>query len=198
MVMRMFNYSILIVVCLIWVYVLSVLKRAKTDTFYFLVGSAGLFVLLLLWSKPYGVWLFSTVVTGAVGLVGSLTGLFEAFDMAHVIQVISHRQTHIMVVDYECSGIIETAAFWGLIAFYPVYTIKRRLILAIAGAACLFAANVMRLTIVAITVYFFGDSSFYLAHAIIGRLVFYTIAILWYYFVFTKGQLVNRVLTERG
>nr|MWN21408.1 hypothetical protein [Leuconostoc lactis] len=66
-----------------------------------IVGSAGLFVLLLLWSKPYGVWLFSTIVTGAVGLVGSLTGLFETFGMAHVIQVISHQQTHIMVVDYE-------------------------------------------------------------------------------------------------
>lgn len=194
----MLNPTLLVGGVIIWGYVLSVLKRAKKDTFYFLVGSSGLFVLLILGSKPYGVWLFSTMITWAVGLVGAVTSLFNTFDTAHVIQVVSQHQTNLMVVDYECSGIIETAAFWGLIAFYPIYTVKRRVILAIIGAACFFVANVIRLSTVATIVHFFGQSSFYLGHAIIGRLVFYVIAIFWYYFVFTKGQLVNQVLAKRG
>lgn len=194
----MLNLAVLVGGIIIWGYVLSVLKRAKTDPFYFLVGSSGLFVLLILCSKPYGVWLFSTMVTWAAGFVGAVTGLFNTFDTAHVIQVVSQHQTNIMVVDYECSGIIETAAFLGLIAFYPIYTVERRAILAVTGVVCFFIANVIRVSVVAITVHFGGESSFYLGHAVIGRLVFYAIAIFWYYFVFTKGQLVNQALAKRG
>ncbi len=138
------------------------------------------------------------MVTWAAGFVGAVTGLFNTFDTAHVIQVVSQHQTNIMVVDYECSGIIETAAFLGLIAFYPIYTVERRAILAVTGVVCFFIANVIRVSVVAITVHFGGESSFYLGHAVIGRLVFYAIAIFWYYFVFTKGQLVNQALAKRG
>ncbi|MBA1307628.1 exosortase family protein XrtG, partial [Pseudomonas stutzeri] len=42
----MLNNAVIIGLIIIWVYVLSVLKRAKTDAFYFLAGSAGLFVIL--------------------------------------------------------------------------------------------------------------------------------------------------------
>ncbi|WP_243284634.1 hypothetical protein [Leuconostoc citreum] len=80
----MLNNAVIIGLIIIWVYVLSVLKRAKTDAFYFLAGSAGLFVILLLWSKPYGVWLFSTILTWSAGVVGHLTGLFDTF-YAHML-----------------------------------------------------------------------------------------------------------------
>ncbi|MFT9388535.1 MAG: exosortase family protein XrtG [Leuconostoc sp.] len=192
------NNAVLIGLLVSWIYILSVLKRAKTDAFYFLVGSAGMFVLLLLWSKPYGVWLFSTIVTWSVGTVGHITGLFDTFSAAHVIRVISDHQTSILIVDYECSGIIETTAFWGLIAFYPVYSLERRAALAAIGAGWFFGANIIRLTLVAAAIYFLGPGSFFIVHSIIGRLGFYAVAILWYYLVFTKGQLVNQVLSRKG
>lgn len=194
----MLNNAILVGCVVFWVYILSVLKRARTDAFYFLVGSAGLFVILLLWSKPYGIWLFSTIITWAVGIVGHLTGMFTTFYSAHVIQVIADHHASILLVDYECSGIIETTAFWGLIAFYPIYTPERRLVLAVVGAVWFFLANVLRLSFVAIVIYYFGDGAFYIAHSILGRLLFYSIAILLYYLVFTKGQIVNSAMTQKG
>lgn len=194
----MLNNAVIIGLIIIWIYVLSVLKRAKTDTFYFLTGSAGLFVILLLWSKPYGVWLFSTILTWSAGVVGHLTGLFDTFYASHVIQVVANHHTSILLVDYECSGIIETTAFWGLIAFYPVYDAQKRLMLALIGALWFFLANTLRLSFVAIVIYYFGDGAFYVAHSIIGRLLFYSIAILLYYLVFTKGQLVNQMLKKQG
>ncbi|WP_220739391.1 exosortase family protein XrtG [Leuconostoc miyukkimchii] len=186
--------TIIIFSLIIWVYGLSVLKRAKTDAFYFLFGSIGLFIILIMVSKPYGVWLFSSIVTWGVGLIGKLTGLFTTLYSSHIIQVIANHRTSILLVDYECSGIIETTAFWGLIAFYPVYNGQKRFILGIIGMFWIFMANVIRLSVVAVIVYYFGDGSFYLAHSIIGRLIFYILAIILYYLVFTKGQLVNRLL----
>ncbi|MBM7545097.1 exosortase family protein XrtG [Periweissella beninensis] len=192
----MLSKTIIILSIIIWVYGLSVLKRAKTDAFYFLFGSVGLFIILILLSKPYGVWLFSSVVTWGVGIIGKLTGLFTTFYSSHIIQVIANHRTSILLVDYECSGIIETTAFWGLIAFYPVYRGQKRLLLGLFGFVWIYMANVIRLSFIAVTVYYFGNGAFYLAHSIIGRLIFYTLAIILYYVVFTKGQLVNRMLSH--
>ena len=192
----MLSKTIIILTLIVWVYGLSVLKRAKTDAFYFLFGSIGLFIILIILSKPYGVWLFSSVVTWGVGIVGKMTGLFSTLYSSHIIQVIANHRTSILLVDYECSGIIETTAFWGLIAFYPVYKGQKRVILGLVGMIWIFLANVLRLSFVAVVVYYFGNDAFYLAHSIIGRLIFYVLAIILYYIVFTKGQLVNKFLAK--
>ena len=72
--------TIILIVVLLWIYSLSVFKRAKLDAFYFLMGSLGLFIVLVLWSKPYAIWLFSTIMTWGVGLVGD----FFEIGRAHV------------------------------------------------------------------------------------------------------------------
>jgi len=115
-----------------------------------------------------------------------------------VIQVVNHHHLSLFMIDYECSGLIESAAFLGLIAFYPIYSRQHRVILAILGLIWLFVANIVRLSLVAIMIHFFGDRVFYLAHAILGRLLFYSLAIILYYLVFTKGQLVNRLFKKLG
>ncbi|MCT8388077.1 exosortase family protein XrtG [Leuconostoc lactis] len=194
----MLKYMLLFVGFVFWLYCLTVLKRAKNGAFYFLVGSTGLFIGLLLMSKPYGIWLFATAMTWAVGLVGQITGFFTTFYLAHVIQVVNHHHLSLFMIDYECSGLIESAAFLGLIAFYPIYSRQHRVILAVLGLIWLFVANIVRLSLVAIMIHFFGDRVFYLAHAILGRLLFYSLAIILYYLVFTKGQLVNRLFKKLG
>lgn len=194
----MLKYMLLLVCVMLWVYLLTVLKRAKNGAFYFLAGSAGVFIFLLFMSKPYGIWLFATAMTWSVGLVGHATGFFTTFYFTHVIQVVVDHHISLFVIDYECSGIIESTAFIGLIAFYPIYSIKRRFVLGILGILWFFIANIVRLSMVAIMIYLFGDNLFYLAHAILGRLLFYGLAILLYYLVFTKGQLVNRIFKKIG
>ena len=79
-----------------------------------------------------------------------------------------------------------------------MYDAQKRLMLALIGALWFFLANTLRLSFVAIVIYYFGDGAFYVAHSIIGRLLFYSIAILLYYLVFTKGQLVNQMLKKQG
>ncbi|OIM02122.1 exosortase family protein XrtG, partial [Oenococcus oeni] len=98
--------TIILIGTIIWVYILSVLKRAKLSAFYFITGSVGLFLILMALSRPYGIWLFSTIVTRGIGLFGSLSGMFTAFYRENLIEIQNTHDTILMFVDYECSGII--------------------------------------------------------------------------------------------
>lgn len=94
-----------------------------------------------------------------------------------------------MTIDYECSGIIETTAFASLLAFYPMYSRKEKVFYLILGLLWIYLSNVIRLMIVIIMVHVGGASMFYLAHTIIGRIVFYILVIALYYNVFTYSRL---------
>ncbi|MFT8469926.1 MAG: exosortase family protein XrtG [Oenococcus sp.] len=183
--------SLILIGTLIWVYLLSVFKRAKLTAFYFILGSIGLFFILIALSRPYGVWLLSSLVTWGTGILGSLTGMFSTFYRENLIEIANTHHTILMFVDYECSGIIETTAFWGLVAFYPVYSRKERSLIAVGGALWIYLANILRLFVVATLIYFFGGQAFFWAHSILGRLFFYILVIILYYNVFTKAHIIK-------
>ena len=56
----------------VWLYLLSVMKRSKLSAFYFILGSVGLFYLLIVFSRPYWVWFLTQLVIKVVDLFGSL------------------------------------------------------------------------------------------------------------------------------
>jgi hypothetical protein len=53
--------SLLLFGIIIWIYLLSVLKRAKLTAFSFIVGSVGLFFILMAISSPYWIWFLPTM-----------------------------------------------------------------------------------------------------------------------------------------
>ncbi len=57
-------------------------------------------------------------------------------------------------------------------------------------------ANLIRLFTVVSIVHFGGGELYYLAHAIIGRMVFYVLVIALYYNVFTYSQLARGIYRE--
>lgn len=175
----------------IWLYLLSVLKRAHLSAFYFIVGSVGLFFILIALSNPYWVWFFTHAVVTAIQGLGALTGMCVVMAKYGIVHILSAHATVTMTIDYECSGIIETMAFLGLVIFFPTYTRRERIFYAVLGILWIYLDNVLRLAIVVTIVHFAGPSSFFLAHTIIGRLVFYVLVIMLYYNVFTYSQLAR-------
>ncbi len=57
------------------------------------------------------------------------------------------------------------------------------------GTLWIYVANVIRLASVIVIVHFGGGNLFFIAHSIVGRLVFYVLVIILYYDVFTYSQL---------
>lgn len=173
----------------LWIYILTVFKRANLYFFKFIFGAVGLFFFMIVILQPYLVTVLSELVTAVSGAVGEMTNYYKAFYQYSLILISSGTSTVSMYIDYECSGVIEILAFTSLLWFFPVYNTMEKIMYNIIGVIWIFAANVLRIFIICVLVYYFGNNIFYFAHTILARFVFYGLSIILYFYVFTKSQI---------
>lgn len=175
-----------------WSYSIFVLWRAKLTFFKFLVGSVGMFVLLMLLLQPILTAPLSKAVAAVTGLIGEWTGAFYSYYQYSLVFIRHGADSISLYVDYECSGIIEIFAFSSLLWFFPLYSIVEKLVVNIIGIIWIFLSNIIRMTSICLLVYFFGNDIFFFAHAIFGRIIFYTLSIILFFYVFTRAQIMKQ------
>ncbi|MCY1714348.1 exosortase family protein XrtG [Caproiciproducens galactitolivorans] len=174
----------------LWLYILRVGYRSKLDFFTFVWGSVGLFIFLMIWVSPSLSVPFSRLVSYVSGLVGQATHLYEASTQLGILFVPNAKSSVIsLYIDLECSGIIEIMAFLSMLFFFPVFSGKEKLAIGTGAVVWIFAANILRVFLICLMVYYYGLDAFYLAHSIVGRMVFYVLSIALYFLVFTKSQI---------
>ena len=187
------NFLVIISI-VVWIYMLSVFRRGRLDFFEYIWGSVGIFVFMMILIQPIVTRPLTQLVTSASGVIGKLTGLFEAYRDYSII-FITNKATNSSIslyVDYECSGIIEMMAFVALLAFFKVYDKGQRVIVGIVGCIGIFISNIIRIITICVMVKIWGNSVYYLAHTVVGRLVFYALAVALYYVVFTHSQVIKQ------
>jgi len=180
-----------VLLLLVWLYALSVLDRAELNFWHFIAGSLGLFLFLMALVRPVMTKPLGQAVAAIAGLVGSLTGTFSAYFRYGILFIQAVGGAITLQIDFECSGIIEIMAFLSLLVFFRVYTGWERVFLSITGTAYIVLANALRVTIICEMIHFFGPDVYYLAHTLVGRIVFYVLSILLYFYVFTKPQVIR-------
>ncbi len=180
-----------VLLVLAWLYGLYVLDRAKLNFWHFIVGSIGLFLLLMVVARPVLTEPLARGVAAIAGLVGTVTGTFSAYFRYGILFVQAVGGAITLQIDFECSGIIEIIAFLSLLVFFRVYTRWERVFLAITGTAFIMVANALRVVAICEMIHFLGPDVYYIAHTILGRIVFYVLSILLYFYVFTKPQIVR-------
>lgn len=183
--------SITVICFVLWIYILSIFKRAKTDYFYYLCGSIGIFVFCMITIQPFLTKILMNVVTSISGLIGQITSLYSAYQDYNIIFVenLANQTSISLCIDYECAGIIEMLAFVSLVAFFQVYDVLERVIISIMGCISIFIFNIIRIFCICITVYYGGNDMYYIAHTLIGRMIFYAFSVILYYRVFTYAQI---------
>ena len=195
-------YAIGAAATLVWLYILHALSRAELRFWRFIVGSVGLFVLLMIFVRPWATQPLAQAVAAVAGVFGSITGTFEAFFRYGVLFVDSTAGAITLKVDFECSGIIEIMAFVSLLSFFQVYNRSERVLVGIAGSVFILLANALRITLICEVIHFMGPDAYYVAHSLLGRIVFYVLTVWLYFYVFTKPQVVRmkvgRFSYERG
>ena len=180
-----------LVLIAVWIYALSVFKRGKLGFFHFLVGSVGLF-LILLDCMPYVKDYFIYAFVWALGFLGDLTGMFESYAI-HGMFFINHEDSLVsMYVDLECSGIIEMLVFTALLMFFPVYKWWEKIGTLLYGLISICLFNYIRIFIIIAMIFYYGSSVYALAHVIVGRFVFYVLTIMLYFHVFTRWQIMRQ------
>lgn len=185
-------FWIQIILFLIWLYLLWVLKRGELSFFRFILGSVGLFIFMVIWVQPVATVPLARIVAASTGVLGELTGIFEAYFQYGMIFIPLETGSVSMYIDYECSGIIEIMAFIAMLWFFPLYNFAEKLVVSIAGVLWIFASNIIRLFSICIMVHFFGNDIFFFAHTIFGRIIFYGLSIMLYFYVFTRSQIVRQ------
>ena len=180
----------------IWVYLLTVFKRKKLNFFFFLVGSIGMFLLLFFSLQPIATPYLSQLVCWLAGVVGNLFGIFKAYTSYSILFIENQNGPVSLYVDFECAGLIEMLVFISLITFFYVYTAKQKILVSLKGILWIMFANVVRLFSICCIIHFFGNESYYLAHTIVGRLVFYGMTIWFYFYTFTKAQILKQKVGE--
>lgn len=183
---------ILVVCFIVWIYILSVLKRGKLTFWYFLFGSVGFFLFMMLWLQPVLTAPLTNGVAVVAGFLGDLTHFYKAYFQYGVLFINSKNYSISLYIDYECSGIIEIMAFSSMLWFFSVYQVYEKIIINILGVFWIFGANVIRIFVICTLIYFYGNDIFYFAHTIFGRIVFYGLSIALYFHVFTRPQILRQ------
>lgn len=185
--------TIFTVVCfLVWIYLLSVFTRGKLYFYQFIWGSVGLFVFMMMWIQPVAIRPLTNLVCSAAGVAGRMTGFYESYSEYSMLFVQHGSEAISLCIDYECSGIIEMMAYVSMFAFFRVYDWMQRIILSVLGCMMIFFANIIRLFVIGTTIYYFGNDAYYIAHTIVGRIIFYALSVILYYYIFTKSQIVKQ------
>lgn len=185
-------YLIGVVLGVLWLYLLHVLKKSKLNFWHFALGSAGLFIFMMVYLRPVVTQPLARVIAAIAGIPGNLFGIYTAYFKYGIIFVQSAEGAISLMIDFECSGVIEIMAFISLLLFYNVYARMEKVIVSLVGISSLILANAVRISIICVIIHFMGVSAYYVAHAFIGRIVFYAFSVALYFYVFTKPQIIKQ------
>lgn len=190
------NLVMLLLFVIIWVYVISIFQRKKQSFFFFFIGGVGLFILCFVVLEPVLTAPLAKLVCYLTGLVGRLTGIFSAYASYGILFIEAEKGPVSLYVDFECAGLIEILVYLSLLVFFQAYNWKEKLGVGILGVLGILAANVLRLTVICVMIHVGGNDIYYLAHTIVGRMVFYLFAISLYFYVFTRRQIRQQRIGE--
>ncbi len=188
----MLKYVAGLIGLLIWLFILHILNKSKLNFWHFLIGSAGAFILMLVFLEPVLTQPLARIVALLASLPGKIADMYSAHYKYGVIFVESSVGAISLKIDFECSGIIEIIAYLSLLIFYRVYTVYERFCVGILGVIAMVLANALRITVICLMIYFGGIDTYFIAHTYIGRLVFYALSVVIYFYVFTKPQIIKQ------
>lgn len=180
-----------VVVIALWLYIISVTHRAKLHAWEFLIGSLGLFGIMMMTIQPVLTMPLARCVSALAGVVGNITGRFTAYFKYGIIFIHTGVSSITLLIDFECSGIIEIMAFLSLLAFFNVYNISEKIMVGIGGFCYIMVCNALRIVLICLSVHFFGMGAYYVVHTFIGRIFFYALSVWLYFYVFTKPQIIK-------
>lgn len=181
-----------VILVLAWLYIFRVLHKSELLAWKFIWGSCGLFVLLMIFVRPALTEPLAQAVAAIAGVFGKYTDIFSSYFKYGVIFVESGAESISLLIDFECSGILEIMAFISLLVFFEAYNVFERVIVGVIGIVYIIFANAIRITSICVIIHYFGMSSYYMAHTFIGRIIFYALSVILYFFVFTKTQVVRQ------
>ena len=176
----------------VWIYIYYLMHKVQLKAWKYFWGACGLFIIMMVWVRPIMTQPLAEVVAAVAGVFGDITGMYTAFFKYGVLFVNAADGAITLQIDFECSGILEIMAYLALLVFFEAYNIFERIIVSVVGIFYIILANALRIAVICTIIYFNGIGAYHIAHTIVGRLVFYALTVILYFFVFTKAQIIRQ------
>ena len=176
----------------VWIYIYYLMHKAQLKAWKYFWGACGLFIIMMVWVRPIMTQPLAEVVAAVAGVFGDITGMYTAFFKYGVLFVNAADGAITLQIDFECSGILEIMAYLALLVFFEAYNIFERIIVSVVVIFYIILANALRIAVICTIIYFNGIGAYHIAHTIVGRLVFYALTVILYFFVFTKAQIIRQ------
>lgn len=178
-----------IISMLFWGFLLLVFYKEKMNFFKFMAGSVGIFTISMIFFTSHIERELTSLIINILGLIGRGTNYFEVFKENSIISMETRKGIVSILINYECSGVIEMLVYTSLVLFFPFGGIFRRVLSMVAGNIYIFIANIIRVLFIIVLTKSMGASAYYLIHTLFARILFFALMIVLYYFVFTATQL---------
>ncbi len=179
-----------------WALIVRFFWKAGAWLPYFIIGAAGSAFLIVVGMRSLfpgeaalrtatafmvnqTAWLFGTHTTVTAASPGDLL----------IVGVPHHNEWTLLSIGIECSGLLEMATLLGLVAFFPALPAMKRMRVLVIALVLTFLANIVRMLVIVLAVAYAGQSALEVSHVVLGRLVFFVLAIGIYWFAITKPTL---------
>jgi exosortase family protein XrtG len=197
--------SLYLLATAVWAGAVTFFWRARAWLPYYILGAAGCAVLVVIGSREFLPIesIIRQATAHSVDMVAPLLGVNTTLEHVDpgslmVIGVPHQQEWTVLAVGLESSGLLEAAALLGIVAFFPAQTASSRIVTIVIALALTFLANVFRVLIIVATVGYLGQGYLDFAHVVVGRAVFFIMAIGIFWFAITAPTLrrVNQRLSE--
>ena len=183
---------------ILWLAAVIFLRHYRIWILYYLLGTVGLAYLLvalvvkLLNAELLVAHSVALAVHDTLNVLNIPTEIFQNAPGVLLVLVITQSVGWtVLQIGVESSGTLEMCVLVSLVAFYPLWTWKRKLSLAVIGVAFTWLANVARMLVIALMLHFFGKGVLVLAHTFIGKAFFFITIIVIYWFLVTISSLTE-------
>lgn len=187
----------------VWAAIGYYLYKNRIWIFYYIWTAVGLTIISILLLRGSVVEYTIEQWTGLIlhhslGWVGIHTAVFDKSPGTVLVLLAIENTWTCIDIDIECSGLLESCVLLGLLWFFPISSFKQKIKQTIMGLAALFIINLIRLYTIVAVISAYGRNAMYIAHTLIGRLVFFFLAVMVYWYLFTRPSLSQARRNENG
>lgn len=196
----MISYLVAIV---IWVSIGYYLYKNRIWIFYYVWTAVGLTIISILLVRFSAVEYAIEQWTGlalhyTLGWIGIYTAVFDKSPGTVLVLLAIEKSWTCIDIDIECSGLLESCVLIGLLWFFPISSLSQKVRQTMAGLLALFFINLVRLYTIVAIINIYGRNAMYIAHTLIGRLVFFFLAVIVYWYLFTRPSLRQARRNEKN
>ena len=187
--------GVIISALVVWIILLLFFRSHRNWLPYYVLGSVGLaFALIGVGRLLFLEQFLQASTASSVHLLSVISGvetrLFPAVPGALMVLVIPQNLGWtVLNIGLESSGLLEIGVLTGMVGFYPGWSLRRRLLTVSLGVFATYAANVVRVSFIVASLHWGGKDLLFISHTVGGRLIFFAMVVLIFWFVLSLPTL---------